>query len=78
MSLKRFRITPRARQLFRKMRATKDHVEWWSLHGDLHYEVGAKPWQWPCVIGPDETKSAGFAAQYDDEARAVFNELVKT
>ena len=24
-------------------------TRWYDLHGDLHSELGCKPWQWPCV-----------------------------
>jgi hypothetical protein len=24
-------------------------ARWYDLHGDLHVELGCRPWQWPCV-----------------------------
>lgn len=75
----RTRITAAARRIFRKMQATKDRADWWwSLQGDLHDELSAKPWQWPCVIGPNEETTSvpgSFAAQCDAEARALYDAL---
>jgi hypothetical protein len=25
---------------------------WWDEHNILHREIGAKPWEWPCVQSP--------------------------
>jgi hypothetical protein len=29
--------------------------EWWKQHSILHDEVGAKPWEWPAFLDPDDT-----------------------
>lgn len=72
------RISARARQLFRRMQAAEDREVWWSLHGQLHNELGLPPWAWPCVIGPNEQTNGepnSFAAQCDADARALYDAL---
>lgn len=31
--------------------------KWWDLHNQLWRELGAKPWEWPCIWDPDAPSS---------------------
>jgi hypothetical protein len=50
----RRRISPAAVELFRRIQVTEDHKEWWGLHNALHDELQCMPWQYPCLVAPDE------------------------
>jgi hypothetical protein len=46
-------ITLRAVEIFRRLRAAPyESEQWWEAHSALHDELGARPWQWPCVSDP--------------------------
>jgi hypothetical protein len=48
-------ITPRAIEIFARLRQLPYGGErWWEVHSELHDELHAKPWQWPCVASPHE------------------------
>lgn len=47
------KITPRAIELFDRLRRTRDRDRWWDVHNQLHEELRCKPWEWPCVENPD-------------------------
>src|SRR5262245_2762384 len=50
----RRQITPAAVALFRRIQATDDGDDWWRAHAALHAELRCKPWEYPCVVLPDE------------------------
>jgi hypothetical protein len=65
----RQQITPAAVEAFREMEKLRTQCgcllmkqgrrcsacgEWWKQHSILHDAVGAKPWQWPCFLDPDD------------------------
>jgi hypothetical protein len=29
---------------------------WWDSHGPLHEEIGAKLWEWPCIVAPTKVR----------------------
>jgi hypothetical protein len=62
----RRRVSPAAVELFRQLRATEDKDEWWRLHNALHDELQCKPWEWPCVVAPDEKRPP-----YEEATRLV-------
>jgi len=47
-------ITPLAIDLFEKMQRCRDSERWWALHRQLHDEVKARPWEWPCIMDDDD------------------------
>jgi hypothetical protein len=85
----RQRITPVAVEAFRKMKAARERCvcddeeceacdEWWTLHQTLHRELSAKPWEFPCIVSPDEpcVFPAGTAgAAYWPTAQALYRAL---
>lgn len=76
MAVRRRRFSTHSRKLFRQLRAeTEGTSRWWELQGDLHEELGLKPWEWPAVVHPGaETKPdpGSFAEQCDDKAKALY------
>lgn len=76
MAVRRKRISPRARELFRQLQAeTEGSSRWWELHGELHEELSLKPWEWPAVIRPEaktDSEPGSFAEQCDNEAKALY------
>lgn len=79
MAIRRKRISPRARRLFRQLQAeTEGTSRWWEIQGELHEEFGLKPWEWPAVIRPDaktDSEAGSYAEQCDNEARARYDGL---
>ena len=57
-------ITPKAVKAFQAMQAALSVEAWWQHHDVLHDEMGAKPWDWPCIEDPDDTNpySVGCSA----------------
>jgi hypothetical protein len=66
----RRQITPVAIEAFKRMEQLRTQCgcllmkhgrrcsacdEWWKQHSILHDEVGAKPWEWPAFLDPDDT-----------------------
>ena len=59
-------ITPAAIAAFRRMQALAQQcicehsdycpfcLDWWELHEQLSEELHCKPWQWPCIVHPDD------------------------
>lgn len=45
---------------------------WYDLHGELHVELGCKPWEYPCVVPktPSMAGSSGFPLS-DPEGKAT-------
>jgi hypothetical protein len=46
---------------------------WWTLHSELHDELRARPWEWPCVedaAAENPYPSGSFAAQRWDRERS--------
>ena len=64
----RRQFTPEALATFSRLRgATYYSDEWWSAHNELHRQLGAKLWEWPCVEPPGVDAEA--------EAVALWREL---
>jgi hypothetical protein len=82
----RQQITPAAVEAFREMEKLRTQCgcllmkqgrrcsacgEWWKQHSILHDAVGAKPWQWPCFLDPDDDNpypaGSPAAAEWDKE-----------
>jgi hypothetical protein len=70
----RMRITPEAVELFGQLIEAETKDDWWSLHNRLHDLLQTPPWQWPCILGPDDELHGGFG---EPAARALFDELVR-
>jgi hypothetical protein len=71
----RRRITPAAVELFRHMQATDDNDEWWRLHSELHDELQCKPWEWPCIVAPDEERPPYEEATKWEQAQTLYQLL---
>lgn len=64
----RRQFTPEALATFSRLRgATYYSDEWWSAHNELHRQLGAKLWEWPCVEPPGVDR--------EPEAVALWGEL---
>ncbi|WP_139802340.1 hypothetical protein [Aurantimonas sp. 22II-16-19i] len=68
---RRRRITPRAVELFRELQAAPSDAAWWAIHGELHSEIAAKPWEWPCLEDPNGSRN--YMAK--PEALALWRDL---
>ena len=64
----RRQFTPEALATFSRLRGTTYYSdEWWSAHNELHRQLGAKLWEWPCGEPPGVDAEA--------EAVALWREL---
>lgn len=71
----RRRISPTAVELFRRIQVTEDDKQWWRLHNALHDELQCMPWQYPCVVSPDENcpyPKATSGAEWWPTAQALY------
>lgn len=50
---------------------------WWVAHNGLWAEVGAKAWEWPCVMSPEDAEGSEKALVGTPAAVARYNALME-
>jgi hypothetical protein len=81
-SAKAIALFQRMKVLDQQCQCTSEHdeckacAEWWDRQGELHRELGLRPWQWPCIQRPDvpntgESQNQAWYEQAQQLYRAI-------